>query len=52
MCNMPAYNVINRTDLIDLARDAGYINQIRFPHRFSDSLIQNILQELKCAVRG
>ncbi len=52
MCNMPAYNVINRTDLLNLARDAGYLNQIRFPRRFSDSLIQNILQELRSAVRG
>ena len=46
-CNLPAYNVINRTDLISLARDAGHINNINFPYRFRDSLIQSILEELR-----
>jgi ribonuclease D len=45
--NMPSHNVISRTDLLNLARDAGYINNIRFPRRFRDSLIRSILEELR-----
>jgi ribonuclease D len=50
--NLPAYNVINTTDLLNLAQDAGYINKIRFSIRFSDSDLQAILTELKNVVRG
>jgi len=51
-CNLPSFNVINTTDLLNLARDAGYIDKIRFPYRFRDSLIQSILEELRGAGRG
>ena len=50
-CNMPSHNIISRTDLLNLARDAGHINNIRFPRRFRDSLIQSILQELRSVGR-
>ena len=49
--NLPPYNVINSTDLLNLARDAGYLDKIRFPYRFSGSLIQSILEELRDAGR-
>jgi ribonuclease D len=51
-CNLPAFNVINSSDLINLAKDAGYIDKIRFPYRFSGSLIQSILEELRSTERG
>lgn len=47
MCNMPAYNVIKREDLLNIARDTRYIDEIRFPNRLSPDLIQRILTELK-----
>ena len=47
MCNMPAYNVIKREDLLNIARDTRYIDEIRFPNRLSTDLIQRILTELK-----
>lgn len=52
LCNMPPYNVINKTDLIDIVKDAQYINQIRFPKRFSIELIQEILHDLKIAIQA
>jgi ribonuclease D len=45
--NMPAFNVISGDDLLQLAKDAGYIHNIRFPGRFRDSLKQSILEELR-----
>ena len=50
--NLPAYNVINTTDLLNLARDAGYIDNIRFPNRFKDDLVRGITEELKNVGRG
>jgi len=47
MCNLPAYNVIRREDLLNIARDKRYIDEIRFPNRLSAELIQRILTELK-----
>jgi len=47
MCNMPAYNVIKREDLLNIARDKRYIDEIRFPNRLSTDLIQRIITELK-----
>jgi ribonuclease D len=50
MCNIPSYSVINKIDLIDIAKGVKYINELKFPKRFSESLIQVILNELKSAV--
>jgi len=44
--------VINGNDLLNLARDAGFIHNIRFPGRFRDSLAQSILEELRGVERG
>lgn len=46
-CNLPAFNVINTNDLLNLARDARYIDKIRLPHRFKDGLIQGMVEELR-----
>jgi ribonuclease D len=51
-CNLPAFNVINGNDLLELAKDAGYIYNVRFPGRFRDSLRQSILDELRGITRG
>ena len=45
--NLPSFNVISSSDLLNLARDAGYIHNIRFPSRLRDSLVQGILEELR-----
>ncbi len=50
--NMPSHNVISRADLISIAKDAGSINEIRFPRRFTAGLIQEIVRELEKAVGG
>ena len=47
MCNIPSYQVINNIDLIDIAKGVKHINELKFPKRFSESLIQAILNELK-----
>jgi ribonuclease D len=52
MCNMPSYYVINKIDLIDIAKGVKHVNELKFPKRFSESLIQNILNELKSAVES
>jgi len=49
--NMPTHNVISRTDLIGIAKDAGSINDIWFRRRFTAGLIQEIVRELEKAVR-
>jgi ribonuclease D len=47
MCNMPAYNVIKREDLLEVAKDIRYIDEIRFPNRLGADVIKQILTELK-----
>ncbi|MFH1646124.1 MAG: hypothetical protein ABID71_00305 [Chloroflexota bacterium] len=51
-CNMPSHNIVERTDLLDIARDARHISEIRFPRRFSPELAQRIARELAEAARG
>jgi ribonuclease D len=51
MCNMPSYYIINKIDLIDIAKGVKHINELKFPKSFSDSLIQSILHELKSAIK-
>jgi ribonuclease D len=50
--NLPAYNIINTADLLNLARDAGYIDNIRFPNRLKDDLVRGITEELRGIQRG
>ncbi len=50
-CNMPAHNVINRTDLFDIIKDAKYINEISFPKKFSTALIGHILHDLSMVIK-
>jgi ribonuclease D len=50
--NLPSFNIVSNGDLLNLARDAGHIHNIRFPNRFRDSLVQGILDELREVERG
>jgi ribonuclease D len=50
--NLPSFNVINSNDLLNLARDSGYIDKIRFPYRFQGTLIQSIREELRNILRA
>jgi ribonuclease D len=44
--NLPAFNIVNNADLLELARDAGYIHNIRFSNRLRDSLVQSLREDL------
>lgn len=48
--NMPSNNIIHNTDLINIVKDAEYINKIRFPKRFSNELVYTIARELRTAI--
>jgi ribonuclease D len=50
--NLPAFNIINNNDLLNLTKDAGYIHNIRFPSRLRDSLVKSLRAELEEAGRG
>lgn len=52
LCNIPPHNVIHKTDLIDIVKDAKYIDEIRFSKRISMDLIQDILHELRIAIKA
>jgi ribonuclease D len=49
--NMPPHNVIRKADLINIAKDPKFIDRIRFIKRISIDLIQEILEELRMAVK-
>ncbi len=49
--NMPPHNVIHKEDLIKIVKDAKYINEIRITKRVGTDLIQDILHELRTAVK-
>lgn len=51
-CNLPAFSVIDTNNLLNLARDAGYIDKIRFTYRFKDALVQSMMEELRGVGRG
>ncbi len=48
---MPPHNIVNRTDLLNIVEDAKYIDEIRFPKRFSNELVQKIVHELEYAAK-
>jgi len=50
--NMTPHNVIHKADLIKIVKDAKYIDQIRFSKRTSTVLIQDILHELRMAMKA
>lgn len=50
--NMTPHNVIHKADLIKIVKDATYIDQIRFSKRISMDLIQDILRELRKAIKA
>jgi ribonuclease D len=45
--NMPPHNVIGGDDLLQLSQDAGRIETIRFPRRFSPEMIRDIKRDLR-----
>lgn len=48
--NMPAHNVIQKSDLINIVKDPKFINEIKFTKRFSPDLVKGIQHDLKTAV--
>jgi len=50
--NIPPHNVIHKADLIVIVKDAKYIDEIRFTKRISINLIQDILHELRIAIKA
>ncbi len=50
--NIPPHNVIHKADLIVIVKDAKYIDKIRFTKRISMNLIQDILHELRIAIKA
>ena len=50
--NIPPHNVIHKADLIKIVKDAKYIDEIRFTKRISMNLIQDILHELRIAIKA
>ncbi len=49
--NMPPHNIIRKDDLLKIVKDAKYIDEIRFPKRFSMNM-RDILHELRIAVKA
>jgi ribonuclease D len=49
--DMPPHNVIHKGDLINIIKDSKCVDNIRFSKRFSTKLIQDILRELRTAVK-
>jgi len=52
LCDLPAHNVIRKTDLIQIVKDETYIGEIRFAKRFSQDFIDKMVGEMKKAVRA
>jgi len=50
--NMTPHNVIHKADLIKIVQDVKYIDKIRFSKRISMDLIQDILHELRMAMKA
>ncbi|MFA5309198.1 MAG: hypothetical protein WC370_06915 [Dehalococcoidales bacterium] len=51
MCDMPAYNVISREDLLDIAKGQKQLDAIRFPNRLTPDFIRRLIAELKSVVK-
>ncbi len=49
--NLPSYYVINNIDLINIAKAAKRIDELKFPGNFNDSLVRSITQELTTAIQ-
>jgi ribonuclease D len=49
--NMPPHNVIRKADVINIVKDPECIDRIRFAKRISIDLIQEILKELRMAIK-
>ena len=49
--NMPPHNVIHKSDLIHIVKDPEFIDRIRFVKRIGIDLIQEMVNELRMAVK-
>jgi len=49
--NMTPHNVIQKADLVHIVNDPKFIDKLRFPRRISMDLMQEILHELRAAVK-
>ena len=50
--NMPPHNIIQKADLLNIINDFKYIDKIRFTKRLSMKSIQDILHDLKMAIKA
>ncbi len=50
-CDMPPHNIIRKTDLINIVRDTGFVNEIHFSKRINSDVIQNLQRELRKVVK-
>ena len=50
-CDMPPHNIIRKNDLIEIVRDAQFIDEIHFSKRVSAELIRNLLHDVRKAVK-
>ena len=50
--NMSPHNVIHKADLIEIVKDPEFIDRMRFVKKISIDLIQEILNELRMAVKA
>lgn len=50
--NVPPHNVINKNDLLKILNNTTYIDTICITKRFSMNLVQDILHEIKMAVKA
>jgi len=48
--DLPAYYVIQKSDLINIVKGSKFIDKIRFPKRVSTDSIQDILRELRAVI--
>ncbi len=48
--NIPSHWIIDKKDIVEIIKDADYVDRLQFPKRFSRDSTQSILSELKLAV--
>ncbi len=51
-CNLPPHNVIQKTDIIRIIKDAKYIDQIRYSKRLGTDLVRDMLREIRKAAES
>jgi len=49
--DLPSHNVIRKTDLLNILKKPGYIDNMRFSKNIDKKLVQDMLRELKTATK-